>query len=67
MSRGEYGPAKTLYNRWKRWGDMGIFARMMAGLAAESAVPKTMMIEATYLMPTARRPACGQKRGGAAG
>lgn len=19
----EYGPAKTLYNRWKRWGDQG--------------------------------------------
>ena len=20
----EYGPPKTLYNRWKRWGDMGL-------------------------------------------
>jgi transposase len=30
----EYGPHKTLYNRWKRWWDKGIFARMMAGLAA---------------------------------
>ena len=20
----EYGPAKTLYNRWKQWGDMGV-------------------------------------------
>ena len=29
----EYGPPKTLYNRWKRWGDMGVFARMMVGLA----------------------------------
>ena len=28
----EYGPAKTLYNRWKRWGDMGVFARMMGNL-----------------------------------
>jgi transposase len=45
----EYGPAKTLYNRWKRWGDKGIFARMMHGLAAEAAVPKTVMIDATYL------------------
>ena len=27
----EYGPPKTLYNRWKRWGDMGGFARMMEG------------------------------------
>jgi transposase len=45
----EYGPAKTLYNRWKRWGDKGIFARMMHGLASEAAVPKTVMIDATYL------------------
>ena len=33
----EYGPPKTLYNRWKRWSDKGVFARMMAGLAAEGA------------------------------
>jgi transposase len=31
----EYGPPKTLYNRWKRWSDKGVFARMMDGLAAE--------------------------------
>ena len=31
----EYGPHKTLYNRWKRWSDRGVFARIMAGLAAE--------------------------------
>jgi transposase len=45
----EYGPPKALYNRWKRWSDKGIFARMMEGLAAEAVVPKTMMIDATYL------------------
>ncbi len=22
----EYGPAKALYNRWKRWSDKGIFS-----------------------------------------
>ena len=31
----EYGPPKTLYNRWKRWGDMGVFARIMEGLASD--------------------------------
>jgi transposase len=41
----EYGPAKTLYNRWKRWGDKGVFARMMEGLASEAATPKTVMID----------------------
>jgi transposase len=30
----DYGPHKTLYNRWKRWGAMGVFARMMEGLSA---------------------------------
>ncbi|BAU38479.1 transposase [Acetobacter pasteurianus NBRC 101655] len=45
----EYGPHKTLYNRWKRWGDMGIFMRMMDGLSAEKAEPQTIMIDATYL------------------
>ena len=24
----EYGPAKTLYNLWKRWSDMGVFVQM---------------------------------------
>jgi transposase len=45
----EYGPPKTLCNRWKRWSDKGVFARMMDGLAAEAAVPKTVMIDAAYL------------------
>ena len=44
-----YGPHKTLYNRWKRWGEKGIFLQMMEGLAAASADPKTVMIDATYL------------------
>jgi transposase len=45
----EYGPPKTLYNLWKRWGEKGVFARMMEGHAAKAAVPKTVMIDATYL------------------
>lgn len=45
----ECGLPKTLYNRWKRWGDMGVFARMMEKLASESNEQKTVMIDATYL------------------
>jgi transposase len=41
----EYGPPKTLYSRWKRWSDKGVFARMMDGLASEAAAPKTVMID----------------------
>ena len=45
----EYGPHRTLYNRWKRWSDMGVFARIMFGLAAEAPDNKTIPIDATYL------------------
>ena len=55
----EYGPAKTLYNRWKRWGDMGVFARMMEGLASEAAVPTTVTIDVSRHAPLVR--ACLRK------
>jgi transposase len=58
-----YGPHKTLYNRWKRWGERGVFLRMIEGLSAMDAEPRTIMIDATYLRRTARHPACGLKRG----
>ena len=45
----DYGPHKTLYNRWKRWDERGVFLRMIEGLAAEEVEPKTVMIDATYL------------------
>ena len=44
-----YGPHKTLYIRWIRWSDKGVFARMMAGLAAEHSEEKAVMIDATHL------------------
>lgn len=59
----EYGPPKTLYNRWKRWGDMGVFARMMEGLASEATVPKTVMIDATYLKAHRTASSLGVKKG----
>ena len=41
----EYGPPKTLYNRWKRWSRMRVITRMMHGLASEAADEKTIMID----------------------
>jgi hypothetical protein len=38
-----------LYNRWKRWCDVGVFARIMTGLAAETPDNKTISIDAIYL------------------
>src|SRR3546814_11400444 len=43
----EYGPTKTLYNRWKRWSGKGIFIRMIEGLDTTTATEiKTIMSEA---------------------
>jgi len=44
-----YGPAKALYNRWKRWSDKGVFVAMIDGLASRGAARKTVMIDAAYL------------------
>jgi transposase len=63
----EYGPPKTLYNRWVRWSRMGVFARIMAGLAAESAGEaerKTVMIDATYLKAHRTASSLRVKKGG---
>ncbi len=45
----EYGPPKTLYNRWKRWSEMGVFARIMTGLAELAPDNQTLSIDATSL------------------
>ena len=58
----DYGPHKTLYNRWKRWGQMGVFTRMMEGLSA-SAERKTVMIDATYLKAHRTASSLAVKRG----
>jgi transposase len=41
----EYGPPKTLYNRWS---DKGIFARMFVALAKPGDETETLMIDATH-------------------
>ncbi len=60
----EYGPPKTLYNRWKRWGDMGVFARMMERLASKGTEQKTIMIDATYLKAHRTASSLRAKKGG---
>lgn len=63
----DYGPPKTLYNRWKRWSGMGVFARIMEGLASEAAEPKTVMIDATYLKAHRTASSLRVKKGGVEG
>nr|WP_246504807.1 IS5 family transposase [Microvirga antarctica] len=45
----EYGPPKTLYNRFIRWSRLGVFDRIFAGLAGEGPKPERIMIDATHL------------------
>ena len=45
----EYGPAKTLYNRWIRWSRKGVFARILIELAREGDKTDVLMIDATHL------------------
>ena len=45
----EYGPPKTIYNRFIRWIRMGVFNTIFAGLAAKGGEPDQLMIDATHL------------------
>ncbi|PZO62189.1 MAG: IS5 family transposase [Paracoccus denitrificans] len=60
----DYGPSKTLYDRWTRWGEMGVFVPMTEGLAAVGAERKTVMIEATYLKAHRTASSLAVKKGG---
>ena len=45
----EYGPHKTLYNRFMRWSRLGVFDRIFANLPGEGSKPERVMIDATHL------------------
>ena len=45
----EYGPSKTLYNRWVRWSRKGVFTHTLVKLGREDDRTDVLMIDATYL------------------
>ncbi len=45
----EYGPAKTLYNRYKRWSEVGVFERIFEALARENVALSALMIDASHV------------------
>jgi putative transposase len=45
----EYGPHKTIHNRFIRWSRMGAFSKIFAGLAAKDGKTDQLMIDATHL------------------
>ena len=44
----EYGPHKTLYNRFVRWSRMGVFDRIFKELSSQD-VPDQLQMDATHL------------------
>lgn len=45
----DYGPHKTIYNRFIRWSRLGVFNRIFAELATKAGEPDRLMIDATHL------------------
>jgi len=45
----DYGPHKTIYNRFIRWSRLGVFNRIFAELSAQGPRPERLMIDATHL------------------
>lgn len=62
-----YGPPKTLYNRWKRWCRMGVFATIMMELAAQAQQTEMVMIDATHLKAHRTASSLRVKKGGVGG
>jgi transposase len=45
----DYGPPKTIYNRFVRWSRLGVFNKIFAELARKAGKPHRLMIDATHL------------------
>ncbi|GGE05585.1 IS5 family transposase [Aureimonas endophytica] len=58
----DYGPRKTLYNRFIRRSRLGVFNRIFAALVGEGPRPERLMIDATHLK--AHRTAASLLKGG---
>jgi transposase len=58
----EYGPHKTIYNRFVRWSRLGVFDKIFVALASKGPKPQRLMIDATHLKAH-RTAASLQKKG----
>ena len=46
----DYGPRKTLYNRFQRWAERCIWEDIFPALAGREDVPDRLMIDSTIVM-----------------
>ena len=60
-----HGSPKTLYNCWKRWNRMGVFATITIELAAQAQLTEMVMINATHLKTHRTTSSLAAKKGGA--
>lgn len=44
-----YGPKKTLYNRFRRWAERGVWERIFAQLAGVDGVPDKLFIDSSCI------------------
>ena len=56
-----YGPPTTIYNRYNRWSQRGIWHRLFEKVTAAGPVPKELSIDSSHVK--AHRSAAGSKRG----
>ena len=56
-----YGPPTTVYNRFNRWSQRGIWRRLFERLAASGTIPAELMLDSTHVK--AHRSASGGKGG----
>lgn len=59
--RDQYGPHKTLYNRFVRWAEKGVWNDLFVALAAADGPPAQVLIDSTAVR--AHRSASGGKGG----
>ncbi len=45
----EYGPHKTIYNRFVHWSRLGVLNKIFATLSARGGEPDQLMIDTTHL------------------
>jgi transposase len=57
----EYGPPTTIYNRFTRWAQRGVWERLFRELAARGRSAEAQMIDSTHIK--AHRSASGGKGG----
>jgi len=59
-----YGPPKTIYNRFKCWNEMGVFARIFTELTKRGGDTDEVMIDASHLKSHRRAASLLEKGGG---